>query len=98
VEYSEAFKKTALFQPIIEQLLAKKQHDPEATYRDTEERAWICLELFKLQALYEHQISKEPRNCLRIEVGAAEEAQVDFGSAGMMLDPDTDTLRRVHGL
>jgi transposase len=39
---------------------------------------------------------KEPRSCLRIEVGPAEEAQVDFGSAGTMLDPQTYKLRRTH--
>jgi transposase len=39
---------------------------------------------------------KQPRNCLRIEVKAAEEAQVDFGSAGMMYDPETGRMRRAH--
>lgn len=33
---------------------------------------------------------------MRIEVSAGEEAQVDFGSAGMMSDPDTGKKRRAH--
>ena len=39
---------------------------------------------------------KEPRSCIRIETKAGEEAQVDFGSAGMMYDPDEGRLRRAH--
>ncbi|PKL51446.1 MAG: hypothetical protein CVV37_06425 [Nitrospira bacterium HGW-Nitrospira-1] len=32
-----------------------------------------------------------------VEVQAAQEAQVDFGGAGMMVDPDTGKMRRAHG-
>lgn len=96
MEYSEAFKKTALFQPIIEKLLAKKHMTPKQTYRILKKEHGYALSYSSFKRYMSIKYPKEPRNCLRIEVGAAEEAQVDFGSAGMMLDPDTGTLRRAH--
>jgi hypothetical protein len=35
-------------------------------------------------------------SCLRIEVRAGDEGQVDFGSAGKMYDPQTGRIRRAH--
>jgi len=35
-----------------------------------------------------------PRATIRVETGPGEEAQVDFGSAGLLFDPDGDRLRR----
>jgi hypothetical protein len=37
---------------------------------------------------------KVPRSCLRLEVQAGEEAQVDFGSAGMMFDPEIERIQQ----
>ena len=38
--------------------------------------------------------SKDPEGFIRLEVGPGEEAQVDFGYAGMMADPRTGEVRR----
>jgi transposase len=38
--------------------------------------------------------AKDPEGFIRLEVGPGEEAQVDFGSAGEMVDPRTGEVRR----
>lgn len=38
--------------------------------------------------------SRTPEACVRVETAPGEEAQVDFGTAGLMLDPRDRTLRR----
>lgn len=35
----------------------------------------------------------DPNVCVRIEIGPGEEAQIDFGTVGKLLDPETGTLR-----
>jgi len=37
---------------------------------------------------------RTPDACVRVETGPAEEAQVDFGYAGLLRDPEADTLRK----
>jgi transposase len=39
---------------------------------------------------------KEPDVCVRVETAPGEEAQVDFGEVGRLLDPATAPLRRVY--
>jgi Mu transposase, C-terminal domain len=96
IGYSEAFKKTALYQPAIEKLLSKKFMTPKQAYRILKKEHGYAMSYSSFKRYMNIKYPKEPRSCLRIEVGPAEEAQVDFGSAGMMLDPETDKLRRAH--
>jgi transposase len=93
---SAAFKKTALYQTVIEKLLSKKYMTPKQVYRILKREHEYTLSYSSFKRYVNIKYPKEPRNCLRIEVKAAEEAQVDFGSAGMMLDPETGKLRRAH--
>ena len=37
---------------------------------------------------------RTPEACVRVETGPAEEAQVDFGYAGLLRDPQSETLRK----
>lgn len=93
---SESFKKTALYQTTIEKLLSKKYMTPKQTYRILKRDHEYSLSYSSFNRYVNIKYPKEPRNCLRIEVRAAEEAQVDFGSAGMMIDPETGKNRRAH--
>jgi transposase len=93
---SEAFKKTAIFQVAIEKLLAKKYMTPKQVYRILNRGHEYDLSYSSFKRYMNIKYPKEPRNCLRLEVRAAEEAQVDFGSAGLMLDPETGRMRRAH--
>jgi hypothetical protein len=85
---SESFKKTALYQTTIEKLLSKKYMTPKQAYRILKRDHEYSLSYSSFNRYVNIKYPKTPRNCLRIEVKAAEEAQVDFGSAGMMVDPD----------
>ena len=96
VDSSLSFKKTALYQTVIEKLLAKKYMKPKQVYRILDREHEYPLSYSSFKRYMNVKYPKQPRNCLRIEVKAAEEAQVDFGSAGMMIDPETGSLRRTH--
>ena len=96
VDSSLLFKKTALYQTVIEKLLAKKYMKPKQAYRIMERDHEYPLSYSSFKRYMNIKYPKQPRNCLRIEVKAAEEAQVDFGSAGMMIEPETGRLRRTH--
>jgi transposase len=93
---SVSFKKTALYQSMIENLLSKKYMTPKQAYRILRRDHAYGLSYSSFKRYMNIKYPKEPRNCLRIEVRAAEEAQVDFGSAGMMIDSDTGKMRRSH--
>ena len=41
-----------------------------------------------------HLEPRTPDACVRVEREPAEEAQVDFGCAGLLRDPESDTLRK----
>jgi len=96
VDSSLSFKKTAVYQTVIEKLLAKKYMKPKQAYRILERDHEYPLSYSSFKRYINIKYPKQPRNCLRIEVKAAEEAQVDFGSAGMMYDPETGKMRRAH--
>jgi transposase len=81
---------------MIEKLLSKKYMTPKQTYRILKRDHDYSLSYSSFKWYMNIKYPKEPRSCLRIEVRAAEEAQVDFGSAGMMIDPETGKLRRAH--
>jgi len=93
---SESFKKTALYQSMLDKLLSKKYMTPKQAYRILKREHEYSLSYSSFKRYINIKYPKEPRSCLRIEVRAAEEAQVDFGSAGMMIDPETGKLRRAH--
>ena len=93
---SASFKKTALYQSMIEKLLSKKYMTQKQAYRILKRDHEYTVSYSSFKRYMNIKYPKEPRNCLRIEVRAAEEAQVDFGSAGMMIDPETGKLRRAH--
>lgn len=93
---SDSFKKTALYQSLIDKLMANKYMTPKQAYRILRRDHEYSLSYSSFNRYINIRYPKQPRSCLRIEVRAAEEAQVDFGSAGMMLDPQTGKLRRAH--
>jgi transposase len=96
VDSSLSFKKTALYQSFIEKLLAKKYMKPKQVYRILAQQHGYALSYSSFKRYMNIKYPKQPRNCLRIEVKAAEEAQVDFGSAGMIYDSKTGKMRRAH--
>jgi transposase len=96
VDSSPAFKRTALYQTLIEKLLSKKYMKPKQVYRILKRDHGYPLSYSSFKRYMNIKYPKQPRNCLRIEVKAAEEAQVDFGSAGLMYDPETGRMRRAH--
>jgi len=93
---SASFKRTALYQTAIEKLLSKKYMTPKQVYRILTRDHEYPLSYSSFKRYINIKYPKAPRNCLRIEVRAAEEAQVDFGSAGLMLDHETGKFRRTH--
>jgi len=93
---SMSFKKTALFQNIIEKSLKKQYMTQKQVFRILKRNHNYPLSYSSFKRYMNIKYPKQPRNCLRIEVGAGEEAQVDFGSAGKMVDPETGILRKAH--
>lgn len=96
IDTSPSYRKTALYQTTIDKLLSKKYMTPKQVYRILKREYDYSLSYSSFKRYMNIRYPKQPRNCLRIEVGAGEEAQVDFGSAGTMLDPETGNLRRAH--
>jgi len=96
VETSPAYKKTALYQTTIEKLLARKYMVPKQVYRILKRDYEYSLSYSTFKRYINVKYPKQATSYLRIEVGAGEEAQVDFGSAGMMYDPETERMRRAH--
>lgn len=96
VESTPAYKATSLCQSVIERLLAKKYMTPKQVFRILRKDHEYAPSYSSFKRYMHIQYPKAPRNCLRIEVGAAEEAQVDFGSAGLMYDSETGRMRRAH--
>ena len=96
VDSSAAFKQTALYQSAIEKLLSRKYMKPKQVYKVLKREHEYPLSYSSFNRYMNIRYPKTPRSCLRIEVQAGEEAQVDFGSAGMMFDPETGRTRRTH--
>lgn len=96
INSSPSYRKTAIYQMTIEKLLPKKYMTAKQVYRILKRDYEYPLSYSSFKRYMNTKYPKQLKNCLRIEVGAGEEAQVDFGSAGMMLDPETDKLRRAH--
>lgn len=96
VGYSETYKKTALYQVQIDKLLSKKYMTGKQAYRILKSDHGYLLSYSSFKRYIRIRYPKEPRSCLRLEVKAASEGQVDFGSAGQMYDPHMCQMRRVH--
>lgn len=96
IDNSLAYKKTALYQCTIEKLLAKPYMKPKQVYRILQRDYDYPLSYASFNRYINLKYPKQPRSCIRIETKAGEEAQVDFGSAGMMYDPEEGRLRRAH--
>ncbi|MFN3480905.1 MAG: IS21 family transposase [Thermodesulfovibrionales bacterium] len=96
LEHSPAYKKTSLYQSTIERLLSMPYMKPKQVYRILKRDYKYDLSYASFNRYMNLKYPKQPRSCIRIETRAGEEAQVDFGSAGMMYDPKEGRLRRAH--
>ncbi len=80
------------FREVVEQLRGKKV-EVAAIYQRLHERGYRG----SLSSVYRFVRSLEPHEpdaTVRVETAPGEEAQVDFGYAGMMLDPEMEQWRR----
>lgn len=93
---SKAHKLTSRYQTVIEKLLSKRYMKPKQAYRILKNQHGYPLSYSSFNRYIHLKYPKHPKSCLRIEVRAGDEGQVDFGSAGKMYDPQTDKIRRVH--
>lgn len=96
VDSTPAFKRTALYQALIEKLRGKKHMTPKQIYRILKRNYEYPLSYSTFNRYMNIKYPKQPRHCLRIELSAAEEAQVDFGYAGKMYDPMAGRMRRAY--
>jgi len=96
LDSSPAYRKTALYQTTIDKLLAKPYMTPKQAYRLLLKNYDYKLSYSSFTRYMNIKYPKQIDSCLRIEVGTAEEGQVDFGSAGLMYDPETKKMRRAH--
>ena len=93
---SKAHKITSRYQGTIDMLLAKRYMKPKQAYRILKSQHDYPLSYSSFNRYIHLKYPKKPKSCLRIEVRAGEEGQVDFGSAGMMYDPLSGKMRRAH--
>lgn len=93
---SPSYKKTLEYQSTIERLKDKPYMKPKQMYRILKREYGYPLSYPSFTRYMHLKYPQAPRSCLRLEVGPGEEAQVDFGSAGLLRDPETGTLRRAH--
>jgi len=96
LDISSSYKKTSEYQNIIEKLRQRPYMKPKQIYRILKREYDYPLSYSSFNRYMNIKYPKGPRNCLRIEVSAGEEAQVDFGSAGLMYDPEQKRMRRSH--
>jgi len=96
LENSVSYKKTSRYQDIIEKLLKRPYMNPKQVFRVLIRDHGYGLSYSSFNRYMNIKYPKVARNCLRLEVMAGAEAQVDFGSAGMMYDPSQGRLRRAH--
>ena len=93
---SPAYRKTSEYQVIVERLLNRKYMTYKQVYRILKREYNYPLSYSSFKRYINIRYPEEPLNYLRIEVKPGEEAQVDFGSAGKMVDPATGRLRRAY--
>lgn len=93
---SKTHKITSRYQNTIDKLMAKKYMKPKQIYRILKNQHDYSLSYSSFNRYMHLKYPKTPKSCLRIEVKAGEEGQVDFGSAGMMQDPQSGRMRRAY--
>jgi len=96
LDVSPSYRKTSEYQNIIEKLLKRPYMKPRQIYRILRREYGYPLSYSSFNRYMKIKYPKEGRHCLRLEVRAGEEAQVDFGSAGQMYDPEQGRKRRAH--
>ncbi|MBL7048644.1 MAG: transposase, partial [Nitrospira sp.] len=96
LDISPSYKSTSGYQNIIEKLMPKEHMNPKQIYRILKRQYEYPLSYSSFNRYMNVKYPKPPRNCLRMEVLAADEAQVDFGSAGLMYDPEQKRMSRAH--
>lgn len=96
VDVSPAYKATVVYESAIEKLLSRKYMVAKQVYRILKRDYNYGLSYSSFKRYMNIKYPKLHKSCLRIESGVGEEAQVDFGSAGMMYDPETKRVRRAH--
>jgi len=96
LESSPSYKKTTLYQGTIEKLLSRKYMTPKQVYRILKREYEYPLSYSSFNRYIKIKYPKKATGYLRIEVSAGEEAQVDFGSAGMIYDVERKKMRRAH--
>lgn len=96
IESSPAFKKSIAYQGLIERLLLRKYMTPKQVYRILTREHAYPLSYSSFKRYMRIKYPRPNKNCLRLEVMAGEEGQVDYGSASKMYDPETGRIRRAH--
>lgn len=96
VDHSLSYKTTALYQCAIEKLLSKPYMRPKQVYRILKGDYDYPLSYCSFNRYIRIKYPRQPRSCIRMEATAGQEAQVDFGSAGMMFDTEAGRMRRAH--
>ena len=96
LDASASYKKTAMYQSTIDKLLSKKYMTPKQACKVLKREYDYPLSYSSFKRYMNVRYPKQPENCLRIEVSAGTEGQVDFGSAGTMFDPGAGKERRIH--
>lgn len=96
LDISPSYKKTSQYQNIIEKLRHRPYMKPKQIYRILNREHEYPISYSSFNRYMNIKYPKPPRNCLRLEVSAGEEAQVDFGSAGLMYDSGEKKRRRAH--
>jgi len=89
---SQPFK-AAPFRPVIEELRSQGV-EIKALYQRLKEDHGYDGSYSAALRYVRHLEATTPRAYVRLETGPGEEAQVDFGSAGKMVDPETGELRK----
>lgn len=95
-EHSASHRTTSFYQNTIHRLLGKPYMNPKQVYRILRRDHGYRLSYSSFNRYIKVKYPRQPANFIRIETDPGEEAQVDFGSAGMMFDPETERNRRAY--
>ena len=79
LDISPSYKKTSEYQNIIQKLKDRPYMKPKQIYRILKREYDYPLSYSSFNRYMNVKYPKPPRNCLRIEVSAGQEGQVDFG-------------------
>lgn len=83
------------YRPLIEEWLHDRNMTAKQTWRLFGEETGLSVSYCTMKRYLRAQFQfGAPPVTVRIEVGPGEQAQVDFGYAGMMIDPSTEKRRR----